>query len=160
MHAAWFEDFGPASDVLKVGEFDTPVAGPSEVLVRLHTSGVNPSDVKKRAGSFPNLLDDGPVIPNSDGAGVVEAVLGRPGDATEPREKRDEFSKCQLRIESEDLVVAPGASVESGLVEVLPRVGGSEEHLITQEATVQSEAPIVIGAARYRVRLRGPRVVL
>ena len=74
MHAAWFEDFGPASDVLKVGEFDTPVAGPGEVLVRLHTSGVNPSDVKKRAGSFPNLLDDGPVIPNSDGAGVVEAV--------------------------------------------------------------------------------------
>ncbi len=74
MHAAWFEDFGPASDVLKVGEFDTPVAGPGEVLVRLHTSGVNPSDVKKRAGSFPNLLDDGPVIPNSDGAGVVAAV--------------------------------------------------------------------------------------
>jgi len=74
MHAAWFEGFGPASDVLKVGEFDTPVAGPGEVLVRLHTSGVNPSDVKKRAGSFPNLLDDGPVIPNSDGAGVIEAV--------------------------------------------------------------------------------------
>jgi NADPH2:quinone reductase len=35
---------------------------------------VNPSDVKKRAGSFPNLLDDGFVIPNSDGAGVIEAV--------------------------------------------------------------------------------------
>jgi NADPH:quinone reductase-like Zn-dependent oxidoreductase len=35
---------------------------------------VNPSDVKKRAGSFPNLLDDGLVIPNSDGAGVIEAV--------------------------------------------------------------------------------------
>jgi len=42
--------------------------------VRLHTSGVNPSDTKKRAGSFPNLLDDGFVIPNSDGAGVIEAV--------------------------------------------------------------------------------------
>jgi len=31
-------------------------------------------DVKKRAGSFPNLLDLGYVIPNSDGAGVIEAV--------------------------------------------------------------------------------------
>jgi NADPH2:quinone reductase len=40
----------------------------------MHTSGVNPSDVKKRAGSFPTLLDDGYVIPNSDGAGVIEAV--------------------------------------------------------------------------------------
>jgi len=74
MRAAWFEKFGNAADVLEVGELDTPTAGPGEVLVRLHTSGVNPSDVKKRAGSFPNLLDGGLVIPNSDGAGVIEAV--------------------------------------------------------------------------------------
>ena len=74
MRAAWFEKFGEAAEVLKVGEMDTPVAGPGEVLVRLHTSGVNPSDVKKRAGSFPDLLDGGPVVPNSDGAGIIEAV--------------------------------------------------------------------------------------
>lgn len=74
MRAAWFEKFGDAAEVLKVGEMDAPEAGPGEVLVRLHTSGVNPSDVKKRAGSFPDLLDGGPVVPNSDGAGVIEAV--------------------------------------------------------------------------------------
>jgi NADPH2:quinone reductase len=38
------------------------------------SSGVNPSDVKKRMGSAPGLLDSGPVIPHSDGAGVIEAV--------------------------------------------------------------------------------------
>lgn len=74
MRAAWFEEFGAASDVLQVGERDRPVAGPGEVLVRMATSGINPSDVKKRAGSFPDLLDGGYVIPNSDGAGVIEAV--------------------------------------------------------------------------------------
>ena len=74
MRAAWFEAFGAAQDVLQVGERDTPVAGPGEVLVRMATSGVNPSDVKKRAGSFPDLLDAGFVIPNSDGAGTIEAV--------------------------------------------------------------------------------------
>ncbi len=74
MRAAWFEKFGAAADVLKVGEQAVPVAEAHEVLVRLETSGVNPSDVKKRAGSFPNLLDDGLVIPHSDGAGVIEAV--------------------------------------------------------------------------------------
>lgn len=74
MRAAWFDSFGSAKDVLQVSELETPVAGPGEVLVRLATSGVNPSDVKKRAGSFPNLLDDGFVIPNSDGAGIIEAV--------------------------------------------------------------------------------------
>ncbi len=74
MRAAWFESFGSAADVLQFGERDAPTAGDGEVLVRMHTSGVNPSDVKKRAGSFPTLLDDGYVIPNSDGAGVIEAV--------------------------------------------------------------------------------------
>lgn len=74
MKAAWFEKFGAARDVLVIGDKPTPVAGPGEVLVKLRSSGVNPSDVKKRAGSFPNLLDDGYVIPNSDGAGVIAAV--------------------------------------------------------------------------------------
>ncbi|NQV86372.1 MAG: NADPH:quinone reductase [Woeseiaceae bacterium] len=74
MQAAWFESFGPAKDVLQVGELQAPSPGPGEVLVRMHTSAVNPSDVKKRAGSFPNLLDDGLVIPNSDGAGVIDAI--------------------------------------------------------------------------------------
>lgn len=74
MKSAWFETFGPAADVLQVGEQTDPVAGAGQVLVRLAASGVNPSDVKKRAGAFPELLDDGPVIPNSDGAGLIEAV--------------------------------------------------------------------------------------
>jgi NADPH:quinone reductase-like Zn-dependent oxidoreductase len=74
MRAAWFESFGSAKDVLQLGEREAPTAGPGEILVRVATSGVNPSDVKKRAGSFPNLLDDGFVIPNSDGAGVIESV--------------------------------------------------------------------------------------
>lgn len=74
MKAAWFESFGAAADVLHVGQQKTPDPKAGEVLVKLATSGVNPSDVKKRAGSAPNLLDEGPVIPHSDGAGVIEAV--------------------------------------------------------------------------------------
>ncbi len=74
MKAGWFETFGDAKDVIQIGERAKPKAGPGEVLVKLKTSSVNPSDVKKRAGAFPNLLDDGPVIPHSDGAGVIEAV--------------------------------------------------------------------------------------
>jgi len=74
MRAAWFESFGPARQVIKVGEQPRPEPGENEVLVGLKTSGVNPSDVKKRAGSIPNLLDGGLVIPNSDGAGIIEAV--------------------------------------------------------------------------------------
>lgn len=72
MRAAWYERNGPAREVLVVGEMPTPSPGPGEVLVRLATSGVNPSDWKTRAGNRPMA---GPrVIPHSDGAGVIEAV--------------------------------------------------------------------------------------
>jgi NADPH2:quinone reductase len=59
--------------MLRVGEVETPKPGPGEVRVRLATSGVNPSDVKTRAGiarkiAFPR------VIPHSDGAGEIDAV--------------------------------------------------------------------------------------
>ena len=74
MKAISFSEFGPAHQVLKASEWPTPNPGPGEVLVKLHATGVNPSDVKKRAGGFPNLLDDGAVIPHSDGAGVIEGV--------------------------------------------------------------------------------------
>jgi NADPH2:quinone reductase len=74
MKAAWFEKFGAAADTIIIGEQPKPVAGDGQVLVKLKTTGVNPSDVKKRIGAFPNLLDNGHVIPHSDGAGIIEAV--------------------------------------------------------------------------------------
>ncbi|MBF9060829.1 zinc-binding dehydrogenase [Rhodobacterales bacterium HKCCSP123] len=75
MKAVWYERFGPAAEVLVHGEMAAPVAGPGEVLVRLHASGVNPSDVKLRAGARPGAVMAYPrVIPHSDGAGVIEAV--------------------------------------------------------------------------------------
>jgi NADPH:quinone reductase-like Zn-dependent oxidoreductase len=74
MKAGWYEQFGTARDVLQVGDQPRPVAQRDEVIVAMASSGVNPSDVKKRAGAFPNLLDDGLVIPHSDGAGIIESV--------------------------------------------------------------------------------------
>src|SRR5262245_45451913 len=73
MRAAYYANKGPERDVLSRGEMGTTKPGPGEVLVRLKTSGVNPSDVKSREGrtrkiAFPR------VIPHSDGAGDIEAV--------------------------------------------------------------------------------------
>ena len=72
MLAAWYERNGRARDVLEVGEQPDPVPGRGEVLVRVHASGVNPSDAKGREGNRP--MAAARVIPGSDGAGVVEAV--------------------------------------------------------------------------------------
>lgn len=73
MKAAWYERCGPAREVIQVGEAPTPEAGPGEVRVRLYASGVNPSDVKKRAG-LRSPLQEARVIPHSDGAGVIDQV--------------------------------------------------------------------------------------
>ena len=72
MQAVWYETNGAAADVLVTGALPVPTPEAGEVLVRLHASGVNPSDVKARAGSRPMGFPR--IIPHSDGAGVIEAV--------------------------------------------------------------------------------------
>jgi NADPH:quinone reductase len=73
MRAGYYESNGVAREVLRIAEVETPRPGPGEVRVKLATSGVNPSDVKSRAGltrkiAFPR------VIPHSDGAGEIDQV--------------------------------------------------------------------------------------
>ncbi len=71
MRAAHYDRNGPAADVLRVSEIETPRPGPGEVRVRLRTSGVNPSDVKSRAGLTRKMVFPR-VIPHSDGAGEID----------------------------------------------------------------------------------------
>jgi NADPH2:quinone reductase len=71
--AVWYERTGAAPDVLAFGEMPTPLAGPGEIRVRLHASGVNPADVGRRAGSY-RAMEFPRVIPNSDGAGIVDQL--------------------------------------------------------------------------------------
>ena len=75
MKAVWYERFGPANEVLTFGDRAEPQPGAGEVLVRLHATGINPSDVKLRGGARPGAVMEYPqVIPHSDGAGLIEAV--------------------------------------------------------------------------------------
>ena len=72
MKAVWYEENGGA-EILQYGDMPDPQPGPGEVRVKVATSGVNPSDWKRRQGltariGFPR------VIPNQDGAGVIDAV--------------------------------------------------------------------------------------
>jgi NADPH:quinone reductase len=73
MKAVWYERTGAAPDVLTYGDMPTPLAGPGEVRVRLEASGVNPADVGRRAGSY-RAMEFPRVIPDSDGAGIVDQV--------------------------------------------------------------------------------------
>lgn len=72
MRAVWYEENGDAS-VLQFGEMADPEPGPGEVRVRIVTSGVNPSDWKRRQNAGPGTAFPR-VIPNQDGAGVIDRV--------------------------------------------------------------------------------------
>jgi NADPH:quinone reductase len=64
-----------ASSVLRLVERDIPNPGPGEVRVRVAVSGVNPTDWKRRAAQTASAeLEFPEIIPNQDGAGVVDAV--------------------------------------------------------------------------------------
>lgn len=71
MKAVWYDRTG-GPEVLVHGELPMPSPAPGEVLVRLATSGVNPSDWKTRSGGRPMAFPR--VVPHSDGAGTVAAV--------------------------------------------------------------------------------------
>lgn len=74
MKAAFYEQTGPAEQVLVVGEMPDPQPASGEVRVRLQWSGLNPSDVKARSGARGPAMPYPRVIPHSDGMGVIDAV--------------------------------------------------------------------------------------
>ena len=72
MKAIWYDRTGPAREVLQYGDLPTPTPGQGQALIRIKASGVNPSDVGMRGG--PAAMAYPRITPNSDGAGIVEAV--------------------------------------------------------------------------------------
>ena len=76
MKVIGYEEFGLATEVLRVREIELQKPKSREVIVKLRYSGVNPSDAKARAGNRPGIFkpEYSLVIPHSDGSGVIEDV--------------------------------------------------------------------------------------
>ena len=73
MRAFWYKKAGSASDVINYGELPEPAPRTGEVRIKLSVSAINPTDCKRRElgrelGKF-NLI-----VPNNDGAGVIDAI--------------------------------------------------------------------------------------
>jgi NADPH:quinone reductase-like Zn-dependent oxidoreductase len=72
--AVQFDRFGPP-DVLTLGEFEEPHAGPNQVRIRVRAAGVSPVDLAIRSGlsrSAETLTL--PHIPGVDAAGIVDGI--------------------------------------------------------------------------------------
>ena len=66
---------GGGPEVLRLVERPEPMPRAGEVRVRMHVSGVNPTDWKaRRRGPSSASENTDEVVPNQDGAGVIDAV--------------------------------------------------------------------------------------
>jgi NADPH2:quinone reductase len=74
LRAVWYDQQGSPQDSLVVGELPDPMPGAGEVRIALTVSGINPGDMKKRAGWPGSPMVYPRVIPHSDGAGTIDAV--------------------------------------------------------------------------------------
>lgn len=174
MQAAWYGAFGAAAAVLQVGEHEAPTAGPGEVLVRLATSGVNPSDVKKRGGSQPAALAGGDLIPHSDGAGTIVAV----GEGVDARRLGERVWVYQANFQRRFGTAAQFVALESRRAVRLPdkvsfAVGAclgipvmTAHRCVHSDGGVAGQTVLVSGGAgrvgRYAIqwaRLHGARVI-
>jgi len=174
MRAVYYEKFGAAQDVLTLGTLDAPAPGPGEVLVRLHASGINPSDVKLRAGARPGATMAFPrVIPHSDGAGVIEAV-GSGVDRTIGERVwiwngnwQRAFGTCAeyIAVPSEQAVRLPDdTSFEAGACLGIPAM--TAWYALNSDGPIEGKTVLVTGGAgtvgRYAcqmTRLGGARVI-
>lgn len=82
MKAIRIHGFG-GPEVLRYEETAEPVAGPGQVVIRVHAAGVNPVDTYIRSGIYGDRPK--PFTPGSDAAGVIDAVgdgvaAFKPGD--------------------------------------------------------------------------------
>ncbi len=155
MKAAWFNSFGSADDVLEVGDWKTPEPAHGEVKIRLRTSAVNPSDTKKRAGANPALLEEGPVIPHSDGAGVVEAVgSGVPASRVGERVwtynaqygRREGTAAEYICLPSAQAVLMPDtASFEDGAMMAIPAM--TAHRAVFADGDVEGQNLLITGGA-------------
>ena len=73
-------------EVLAVTDAPDPVAGPEEIVVRVHATALNRADLLQRMGLYPNPFPSGPDIPGMEFAGTVEScgprvAAWKPGDA-------------------------------------------------------------------------------
>jgi NADPH2:quinone reductase len=73
LKAALYRTTGDAAEVIRLEDVERPEPGAGEVRVRLHVSGVNPTDWKARTGATPRPIQ-GFQIPHHDGAGEIDAV--------------------------------------------------------------------------------------
>ena len=139
-----------STDKLVVEEQPDPVAGPGEVLVRVHAAGINFPDILVIQGLYQVKIEP-PFIPGNEAAGVVSTVgegvhQYKPGDRVIIMPEGAAFAElCTVPVER--VIPMPdklGFEQAAGFTITY----GTSYHALKQAAKVQAgETVLVLGAA-------------
>ena len=156
MHAIFYDRFGPARDVLHLTDMPTPPPAAGEVRVELAFSGVNPSDVKARAGTRPGVTKPAfpQIVPHSDGSGTIVAV----GDGVDKRrigqnvwiwnaqwQRAFGTAAAEITLPADQAVPLPQtASLETGATLGIP--GLTASHAVFGGGPVEGQTLLIQGA--------------
>ncbi|UTF52247.1 zinc-binding dehydrogenase [Natronosalvus rutilus] len=152
MEAMVITDFG-GTEVFEQREVDQPTPGPTEVLVRVHASSVNPVDCKiRQAGSWAGITP--PTVIGYDVSGVVEGI----GDEVTDFEAGDEVfytpeifgeqgSYAEYHVADESIVARKPESLSHEEAAALPLAGGTAWEAIVERGDVTAGETVLIHGA-------------
>jgi len=149
MRALLCKELGPA-DKLVVQQVPDPIAGPGEVLVRVHAAGINFPDLLVIQGLYQVKVKP-PFIPGNEAAGVVQAVgegvsRYKPGDRVIIMPEGAAFAElCAVPVER---VIPMLDTLNFEQAAGFTITYGTSYHALKQSAKLQAgETVLVLGAA-------------
>jgi NADPH:quinone reductase len=153
MQAMVLKSFG-GPESLELRDIPKPVAGPGQVLVRVHATSINPLDYQVRRGDYAGLVQL-PAITGHDVSGVVEAIgpgvtAFSPGDEVwyTPQIFDGPGSYAEYHVAAENIIGKKPASLSHLEAASLTLVGGTVwEALVVRAALRVGESILIHGGA-------------
>ena len=130
-------------DDLVLADVPDPVAGPGEVVVALRAAALNRRDVYVRKGVAPSPL---PVIPGSDGAGVVRSIGSGVSGMCVCRQVETGIQPQHLHLQPSGCVDHPVTLLERASLRAVDRARGRRVDT-SQYGTGSSASSSVISTA-------------
>ncbi|MFB6095297.1 MAG: zinc-binding dehydrogenase [Halodesulfurarchaeum sp.] len=141
MRAMVITEFG-GTDVFEEREVPRPEPGPTEVLVRVHATSVNPVDTKiRQAGSWAGVEPPEPIgydvsgVVADVGDGVSDFAVGDPVFYT-PEIFEGEGSYAEYHVADESIVAHKPPSLEHTEAAALPLAGGTAWDAVVERTEV------------------------
>ena len=147
MRAVTNSEFG-GPEVLRLGTVPSPRPGPRDLLVRVHTSGVNRADLLQRRGLYPPPPGESEV-PGLEFAGVVEeagseVARWRPGDRVMGIVAGGGYA--ELVLVDERVAVAVPEGMDLTVAGAIPEVYMTAYDAVFRQAGLKREETLLIHA--------------